>query len=39
MTSPSESRKRSDFVELMGRLGYARSLLPAISERIWFFRI
>lgn len=26
-------------MELMGRLGYARSLLLAISERIWFFRI
>lgn len=39
MTSPSESRNKRDLVELMGRLGYARSLLLAISERIWFFRI
>lgn len=39
MTSPSESRKRRDFAELMGRLGYARSLLEAISERIWKVRI
>lgn len=38
-TAPSESRNRRDLVLLSGSEGYARSLLEAISERIWDVRI